>query len=80
MRNWDLTSAAAKLESAQKSFQTVRSDTADLWNDDIRRNVDERFLVPLDLRVKRVIDAIGHLAEVLATAQRDCEDPNAGGY
>jgi hypothetical protein len=28
----------------------------------------------VDLRVKRMIDSIHHLAEVLTAAQRECED------
>jgi hypothetical protein len=47
MRNWDLTTAAAKLEAAQKTFQVVQVDTAEQWNDEIRRNFHERLkLIP----------------------------------
>jgi hypothetical protein len=80
VRNWDLITAAAKLEAAQKKFHTVKADTAEQWNDDIRRNFDERFLVPLDQRVKRLIDGITRLAEILNAAQHDCEDDAAGGF
>lgn len=80
MRNWDLMTAAAKLEAAQKTFQTLKADTAEQWNDDIRRNFDERFLVPLDQRVKRLIDGIARLSEILTAAQRDCEDNSATGF
>jgi hypothetical protein len=79
MRNWDLTTAAAKLEAAQKTFQVVQADTAEQWNDEIRRNFDERFLLPMDQRVKRMIEAIARLSEVLAAAQRDCEDSATSG-
>ena len=74
MHHWYITTAVAKLEAAQKTLQAVKADTAEQWNDEIRRNFDERFLVPVDLRVKRMIDSIHHLAEVLTAAQRECED------
>ncbi len=79
MRNWDLITAAAKLQEAQKTFRTVKADTAEQWNDEIYRNFDERFLVPLDQRVERMIAAIGRLSEMLNAAQRDCEDHTASG-
>jgi aspartate/glutamate racemase len=74
MRPWDLTSAVAKLEAAQKTLQVVKANTAEQWNDEVRRKFDERFLAPVDLRVKRMIDSIHHLTESLTAAQRECED------
>lgn len=55
-----------------KTLQAVRSETAELWDDDTHRKFEEEYLVPLDPRVRRVLDAIHRLAEVMARAERDC--------
>ena len=74
MRIWDLNTAAANLTNSQKSLQIVRRETDEAWNDEIHRNFEERFLVPVDLKLKRMLDAIRHLSDVLTTAYRDCDD------
>jgi hypothetical protein len=74
VRIWDLNTAAANLTNAQKALQLVRREAEEAWNDEIHRHFEERFLVPLDLKVKRMLDAIRHLSDVLNTARRDCDD------
>ena len=72
MKPWDLNSGAANLEDAMKTLQEVRSDTAELWDDQTYRKFQEEYLLPLEPRVRRVLDAIHRLAEVMARAERDC--------
>lgn len=72
MKTWDLTTGAANLEDAMKTLATARSETAELWDDETNRKFQEEYLAPLEPRVRRVLDAIHRLAEVMARAQRDC--------
>lgn len=73
MRAWDLNTGASILEDALKTLQTVRSETAEVWNDETSRKFQEEYLDPLEPRARRVVDAIRRLAEVMVRAQRDCD-------
>ncbi len=74
MRGWDLTNCAAKLELAMDGLKKARLDAASQWNDDTRREFEERYLVPLDAKLRRALEAIRHLGEVLKSAERECGD------
>jgi hypothetical protein len=72
MRVCDPNSAAAKLDTAMDTLQKARSQALSLWDDDTSRIFDEQFMVALEPKVRRALDAIRHLAESLAKAERDC--------
>jgi hypothetical protein len=42
------------------------------WNDPISHSFDQRFLVPLEPRFQRAMDAIDRLTQILAEAERQC--------
>ena len=42
------------------------------WDDPISHSFDQRFLVPLEPRFQRAMDAIDRLTQVLAEAERQC--------
>ena len=42
------------------------------WDDPISQSFDQRFLVPLEPRFQRAMDAIDRLTQVLAEAERQC--------
>lgn len=73
MRQWDLNTGASILEDALKTLQTVRSETTAVWNDETNRKFQEEYLDSLEPRVRRVVDAIRRLADVMVRAERDCE-------
>ena len=72
MRGCDPNSAAAKLDTAMEMLEKARSQAMSQWDDDTSRGFDEQFLVPLEPKVRRALDAIRHLAESLAKAEREC--------
>jgi hypothetical protein len=72
IRGCDPVTIAAKMELAMESFQNVRSQVAQQWDDPMHRTVEEQFLVPLDAKYRRAMDVIQHLAETLRKAEREC--------
>ena len=56
-----------------KTLQTVRLETAALWDDETNRKFQEEYLAPLEPRVRGLLSAIRRLAEVMARAERDCD-------
>lgn len=74
MRAWDLTGNSAKLGEAMHTFQTVASNIADSWSDQAYTNFVETYLEPVEPRVRTTLDAARRLAEVLASAAKQCED------
>jgi len=73
MRTWDLATPAGKLELAMEALRKAEAEAAARWNDDPSRQFQERFIRPLEPKFRRAVDAIRHLAEVLAQAERECD-------
>jgi len=74
VRNWELSGAAARLELAWEDLRAARAEAARFWHDATSRKFDETYLLPLDPRVRRALDAIHRLAEVLGQARRECDN------
>jgi len=72
MRNWDLNSGASKLELSMQSLLAASAEAQQYWNDPAQRKFQETYLLPLEPKVRSVLDAIHRLAEVLAEAERYC--------
>jgi hypothetical protein len=72
VRHWDITGGAARLELAADDLKAARSDSTRYWHDATSKKFDETYLLPLDPRVRRALDAIHRLAEVLNQARREC--------
>ena len=53
MREFDLLTGAAQLESAMEVLQAVAAESASVWNDTARRAFDEEFINPMEPRVGR---------------------------
>lgn len=51
-----------------------RVEISDLWNDEKRRSFEEQYFSPLEERIKRALDGVQRLNEVLAKAERECDD------
>jgi hypothetical protein len=74
MRTWDLNAGAAKLELAMKSLTGTSADVAERWSDERNLAFREEFIRPLDPKLRNLSDALHRLADVLATAERQCGD------
>jgi hypothetical protein len=72
MRGCDPDSAAAKLEMAIEAINRAWADDAAQWDDPMSRAFEKEFLAPLESKVKRALDAIHHLTETIANAEREC--------
>ena len=74
MRRWDLHSGASKLDLAFESLRLADAEATHHWDDKAHHDLQEKYLEPLEPRLKRAVEAIQRLAEVLDRAQRACED------
>ena len=72
-RHWDLTGGAGRLEMAGEDLKAARADGSRYWHDATSRKFDETYLLPLVPMMRRALDAIHRLAEVLIQARRECE-------
>jgi len=76
MRNWDLVSPGVKLEDALRKLKAVRDDVRAQWSDQTRQQFEETYLVPLEAKVKRALDAIKRMSDVTSQAHHDCDEQN----
>jgi len=74
VRVWDLTTGAARLEQAFEELRDARNEVSLSWDDETYRQVQDAYFAPLEPLVRRALEAIHHLDEVLNQAHRDCED------
>jgi uncharacterized protein YukE len=74
MRTWDLNAGAAKLELAMKALAGVNADVGERWSDEKNLAFQKEYIRPLDPKMRNLFDALNRLADVLATAARQCED------
>ena len=72
MKTWDLTAGAAKLKLALESLHAAGAQVEQYWHDEAQRKFQETYLASLEPQVRSLLDAIKHLAEVLASAERQC--------
>jgi len=72
MRGCDPEGIAAKLGLAMEALQHARASTTSQWDDAMRRAWEQEYLAPLEPKVRRALDAMRHLAEVLSKAEREC--------
>jgi hypothetical protein len=74
MRNWDFIAPAGKIELALKTFKTLLASTDRQWTDQARRQFEETHLQSIEPNVKRMLDGMSQLMEVLGAAERACGD------
>jgi hypothetical protein len=72
MKVFDLTSASAKLDLAMQALDRKKAEAMAQWDDPVSRSFNQRFLVPLEPRFQRAMDAIERLTQILAEAERQC--------
>jgi hypothetical protein len=50
----------------------ARDDVSDYWKDETSRVFQEKYLDPLDPKIRRSINAMVELAAALTKAEREC--------
>lgn len=73
MRIADLTAGAAKLRDAADVLAVRWDETRRDWSDANSRSLEENHLRAMATEISSALSAVQHLAEVLAQAQRECE-------
>ena len=71
-RLWDLSAGTAKLELAMDSLKKSTLAVEERWDDETFHGLVKTYLVPLEPRVQRAVEAIHRVAQVLARAEREC--------
>ncbi len=74
MRRWDLHSGASKLDLAFESLRLADAEATNHWDDITHHEFKEKYLETLEPRLKRAVEAVQRLAEVVARAQRECDE------
>jgi len=72
VKSCDLSSGAAKLELALKSLRITINAVDRQWNDEAQRKFQENHLTAIEPSVRNMFDAVGRLAEVIASAEHQC--------
>jgi len=74
MKTWDFTTGTAQLDVALRTLQNVRKDVAESWDDENFRQFCEKYVIPLEMRARQLLDHARRTAQVFADARRDCEE------
>ncbi|MBL8814686.1 MAG: hypothetical protein JNL58_01560 [Planctomyces sp.] len=75
MKRVDVLSPAARLEDATKQLLAAWNVTKEHWSDPVSRKVEDEYLIPLQAQIRCLLDATTKLAEVLRTAEHECQHP-----
>ena len=70
----DLRGGSTQLSDSFDSLKAAWAETATRWDDSTSRRFHKERLEPLEPIARRAVFAIQRLAEVLATAERECSD------
>jgi hypothetical protein len=73
VKKWDFTTGAARLDLALRALQLAWNDAGELWNDETSRAFRDKYLHPLEPRVRRAMDAVQHMAEIFSAAERELD-------
>jgi hypothetical protein len=72
MRHADLYTGGGKMRDALKSLRAAWQQADVHWRDVVRDDFEHNYFEPIELQALGVIEAVGHLAEVLARAEHEC--------
>jgi hypothetical protein len=70
----DLSAGLTQLTESFDSLTAAWAETATRWDDSTSRRLHKEHVEPLDLITRRALSAVHRLAEVLASAERECSD------
>ena len=77
MKSCDLSGGAAKLEMALKTLRVTISAVEQHWTDESHRKFQENHIAMSEPSVKRMMDAVGRMAEAIAACERDCDSDSS---
>lgn len=66
-------SGRGKLYSSLKDLRLRWDDTEKIWDDEIRRNFEEKLFEPLVQHCQAAIRAMDRVSQLMAEVQNDCE-------
>ena len=70
MRRGDLSIVASSLQHAMKTLRFRWDETQDVWNDSVRRQFDEQYIVPLEPQVSTTLKAAKRMVDILVAGIR----------
>lgn len=73
MKPSDLDSGSGRIRYGMEELTRVWGETSEEWSDAASRSFQEEQLDPLGPIVKRTLDAVGRMRQLLHDAQRDLE-------
>lgn len=74
MKVADVHTGGARLTDAQEQLQVAWQAACGQWNDDTRRRFERDQLQSIGPTIRMTLDALTRLADVLARAERECQD------
>ncbi len=74
MRPWDLNTGAAQLRDAMDDLQIAWQQTSDTWRDQVSEKFCETHLEPIGPAMKRTLDAVARMQQLVNQIQRECDD------
>ena len=69
MKHWDLSGGAARLNDAFETLRRASLAASEQWADQMAREFREQHLDPLEPRVRRALDAVRRMDELLGRAR-----------
>ena len=73
MQKWDLDTSAAQVRDAMDELQAAWQQTAEQWSDTVSDRFRETHLEPLGPEIKKSLDAVGQMQQLVDQIHRDCE-------
>ncbi len=67
-----LSASRANLLDAMKDLRHRWDRIREHWDDPVSRDIEEKFLDPLEPRLRNAAHAMSHMGELLARADQEC--------
>lgn len=64
--------ALRSLRTDWKALQVAWKTTRETWRDDVAAEFEEKYLLPLELKMRQTMETIHRTAEVVSNAKREC--------
>ena len=68
-----LNSGRSKLSAARKKLHVAWERTLPIWDDSVRRQFEDRYLCPLEPKLRASLRAMEEMSALLRKAEADCE-------
>ena len=63
-----------QLTKAMRDLLFRWQETKGAWDDPVSKNIEEKFLVPLEQDLRNALGAMDHMGSVLQQAKHDCSE------